>query len=143
MARVAVWIFTIILAAVGLTLAAGGVVLIGEGGSLYYLVAGLATLATAAPFVDGLGIATFDASSLDPLLQGEVHAVVLDVEPGYFGTVGTPLVAGRLMDEGDREVSEPVAVVSRGMARLLGGERAAVGRCVPGRGGCARDSAPG
>ena len=41
------WIFTVILAAVGLTLAAGGIVLIGEGGSLYYLLAGLATLATA------------------------------------------------------------------------------------------------
>lgn len=57
MARAAVWMFTAILAGIGLTLAAGGVMLTLEGGSLYYLAAGLATLATAVALVRRSGAA--------------------------------------------------------------------------------------
>lgn len=47
MARIAVWFFVIVLAAVGLMLAGGGAILAVEGGSLYYLAAGLLVLACA------------------------------------------------------------------------------------------------
>jgi len=47
MARIAIWLFVIVLAAVGLTLVAGGTVLMFEGGSLYYLAAGCAVLVAA------------------------------------------------------------------------------------------------
>jgi membrane-bound PQQ-dependent dehydrogenase (glucose/quinate/shikimate family) len=55
--RAAIWLFTIILAAVGLMLAAGGAVLISEGGSAYYLAAGVATLATAIALFRWRGLA--------------------------------------------------------------------------------------
>jgi len=47
MARFRIWLFTLILAAVGLTLSAGGIALLRLGGSFYYLVAGLLVLASA------------------------------------------------------------------------------------------------
>jgi predicted permease len=40
------------------------------------------------------------------------------VTPGYFATVGTPLLRGRDFGPGDREGGEPVAVVNEAMARL-------------------------
>ncbi len=47
MGRVVVWALTVILAIIGLGLLAGGAVLITDGGSPYYLVAGIAILASA------------------------------------------------------------------------------------------------
>ncbi|RYE60907.1 MAG: membrane-bound PQQ-dependent dehydrogenase, glucose/quinate/shikimate family, partial [Hyphomicrobiales bacterium] len=47
MARFAIWLYVIILSAVGLTLAIGGALLLVEGGSVYYLAAGIAVLASA------------------------------------------------------------------------------------------------
>lgn len=47
MARVAIWLFVIILTAVGLALLTGGSVLLHEGGSLYYILAGVLVLASA------------------------------------------------------------------------------------------------
>jgi predicted permease len=52
------------------------------------------------------------------------------VSPGYFATMGLSLLEGRAFGPSDHAGSEPVAVVSRTMARTLwpGGE--AVGRCL-------------
>ena len=52
------------------------------------------------------------------------------VSPGYLATMGLSLLEGRSFGPADHEGSEPVAVVSRTMARTLwpGGE--ALGRCL-------------
>lgn len=51
MGRATLWLFVIVLAAVGLTLLAGGVVLVSVGGSEYYVAVGLAVLATAVALI--------------------------------------------------------------------------------------------
>jgi predicted permease len=55
------------------------------------------------------------------------RAEVSAASPGYFQTVGIPLIRGRLFTEQDRAGSTPVGVVSQSMARSLFGERDAVG----------------
>lgn len=50
-----------------------------------------------------------------------------EVTPGYFATLGTPLLAGRDFDERDRHGSTPVAIVNERMARKFFGTTNAVG----------------
>ena len=49
--------------------------------------------------------------------------------PDYFRTMGTPILQGRGIEEGDREGSPPVAVVSQSMADVLWPHGDAMGRC--------------
>ncbi len=52
-----------------------------------------------------------------PWRPPEMVSVLYDVvTPGYFRTMGIPLVAGRGFGSGDREGSPPVAVIDRSMA---------------------------
>lgn len=55
------------------------------------------------------------------------------VTPGYFGALGIPLLAGRLLDQRDANAEYPVAVVSRSVARRLFGSQDPVGRTLPSR----------
>jgi predicted permease len=50
------------------------------------------------------------------------------VEPGYFATLRTPIVAGRDFSTTDRNGAEPVAIVSEAAARQFWPEQDAVGR---------------
>jgi predicted permease len=50
------------------------------------------------------------------------------VSPGYFETVGTPIVRGRAFDERDTAEAPPVAVVSRAFAQRFFGEADPIGR---------------
>ncbi|HEY4594036.1 MAG TPA: FtsX-like permease family protein, partial [Thermoanaerobaculia bacterium] len=52
------------------------------------------------------------------------------VSPGYFETLGIPIVQGRPLQAGDRRGSAPVVVVSRAMARKLWGEENPLGRYI-------------
>ncbi|HWM92100.1 MAG TPA: ADOP family duplicated permease [Thermoanaerobaculia bacterium] len=72
---------------------------------------------------------TLLAASLDR--QDEQTEVAFNsVAPAYFETVGIPILAGRALDERDREDAPRAVVVSRGMAQKLWGEKPAVGRLL-------------
>lgn len=49
------------------------------------------------------------------------------VSPGYFETMGVPVVSGRAFSAFDRENTEPVAIVSRSIAARLWADRTPVG----------------
>jgi predicted permease len=52
------------------------------------------------------------------------------VTPGYFATLGIPVLAGRAFDAGDRAGTSPVAIISAKAASLLFPQQNAVGQCV-------------
>jgi putative ABC transport system permease protein len=52
------------------------------------------------------------------------------VTPGYFETMGIPLLEGRLLNEFDTADSTPVLVINEAAARRFWGEESAVGRFV-------------
>jgi putative ABC transport system permease protein len=56
------------------------------------------------------------------------RAVPMRVTPGYFEAFGQPLLRGRGLTLDDRPDSEPVAVISRSLARQVWGDDGAVGR---------------
>ncbi|HUQ82556.1 MAG TPA: FtsX-like permease family protein, partial [Gemmatimonadaceae bacterium] len=52
------------------------------------------------------------------------------VGPGYFETMGTPLVRGRQITDADRLGSQPVVVMSESAARRIWPSEDALGKCV-------------
>jgi predicted permease len=68
------------------------------------------------------------AASAPP--SGLVQAGWRSVTPGFFETIGVPLVAGRAFEAGDRPGGERVVVVSQSLARRLWPDGAAVGRRI-------------
>ena len=61
---------------------------------------------------------------------GELTAAFNVITPGYFATLGTPVVAGREFDGRDAAGSPPVAIVNQAFARFFFGDTPAVGRRV-------------
>jgi len=57
-------------------------------------------------------------------------AVEVSVTPEFFSTMGTPLLRGRMFQESDDSMSQPVALVDEAAARLLWGSVDPVGRRV-------------
>jgi len=55
-------------------------------------------------------------------------ALTAAVTPGYFESLGVPLVHGRTFDTRESATSQPVAVISRSMARAYWPENEALGR---------------
>ena len=53
-----------------------------------------------------------------------------DVSPGYFATLGTPLLRGRDFTDADRAGAPPVVIVNETLARLYWPGSDAVGQCV-------------
>jgi putative ABC transport system permease protein len=70
-------------------------------------------------FVPGI-----DSASLRDLFY------VNPVGPGYFETMGTPLVRGRQITDTDRAGSQPVAVLSQSAARRIWPSEDPLGKCV-------------
>ncbi|HEV7505938.1 MAG TPA: FtsX-like permease family protein [Thermoanaerobaculia bacterium] len=52
------------------------------------------------------------------------------VAPGYFDSVGTPIVQGRTLDERDRKDTSPAVVVNQTLAQKLWGDADPIGRWV-------------
>jgi putative ABC transport system permease protein len=57
-------------------------------------------------------------------------AVEVSVTPEFFSTMGTPLLRGRMFQQSDDSMSQPVALVDEAAARLLWGGADPVGRRV-------------
>src|SRR6185437_3958294 len=52
------------------------------------------------------------------------------VSPGYFATLGVPLLAGRDFTANDIDGSEPVAIVNQAFAKHFWGNESAIGRTI-------------
>ncbi len=88
-----------------------------------------ASLASFAPYFFWSEIMKFQVDGQPRPAPGrEPAARVNTVEPDYFVTVGTPLVAGRLFGAEDTPASTPAYVVSRSTAQALFADGNAVGR---------------
>jgi predicted permease len=73
----------------------------------------------------------FSAEGYTPINGEEApRAWLRNVTPGYFATLGLPLLAGRDFTDDDRGRAEPVAIVNEGMARRLFGDGEALNRHV-------------
>ena len=57
-------------------------------------------------------------------------AVDVSVTPEFFSTMGTPLLRGRMFQDSDDSMSQPVALVDEAAVRLLWGGADPVGRRV-------------
>jgi putative ABC transport system permease protein len=66
----------------------------------------------------------------DPTPPGQAEPVVPwpVVSPGYFRTLGTPLLQGRLFDESDRSGAELVAIVDQTWVRRFSPAQDPIGR---------------
>jgi predicted permease len=70
-------------------------------------------------------IAVVDASSAEPGVASWNR-----VTPGYFETIGTPILRGRAFDDGDGRGGPPVAIVSETFARRFFGDEDPIGRRI-------------
>jgi macrolide transport system ATP-binding/permease protein len=57
-----------------------------------------------------------------------------NVAPGYFKTIGIPLLAGRDFTAADTSKTRPVTIINETLARHFGGNQAAIGKLVTGGG---------
>jgi putative ABC transport system permease protein len=80
------------------------------------------------PLDGGVGNARWGTAeaAADPskFQQANVHIV----QPGYFAVMRTPVLEGRVFDEGDNAPDRPVIVIDRVLARKAFGSRPAVGQ---------------
>ena len=65
-----------------------------------------------------------------PASEPEIDARHYVVSPGYFKTMGTPLLAGRDFSSADRPGAPPVAIVNRALAEKLWAGRNPLGRRI-------------
>jgi predicted permease len=68
--------------------------------------------------------------TLPQLAGGLPGPSMATISPGYFKTVGLPLVAGRDFTSEDRKGTQPVAIVSRRLARLYWPGENPIGKCL-------------
>lgn len=89
--------------------------------------------------VSGLGLTNnaIEVAGFPRLPDGERSVSVNHVSPGYFRTLGTPLLAGRDISDADSATASPVAIVNEAFIRnFLDGENP-LGRAVIGLGAAA------
>jgi putative ABC transport system permease protein len=71
---------------------------------------------------------TFEVDGRADVAADQRRGYFIAALPGYFRTLGTPVVAGREFTPADREGAPPVAIVSRTLARRFFGDENPVGR---------------
>ncbi len=81
---------------------------------------------TSAPPLSGIGSASIAVSVVGRDGAEAQQAGLRRVSDGYRAVLGTPLVAGRDFDAGDRRGSEPVVIVNQSLARRLFGDASAL-----------------
>ena len=64
----------------------------------------------------------------------DMQAFMNAISPGYFGTMGIPILEGRDFDHRDVKEDSKVAIVNRNFAKHFFGDKSAIGRHI-GRGG--------
>ena len=66
----------------------------------------------------------------EPPASSDVQAAWSVVQPGYFQTMGIPVLRGRVFTDGDTENSTPVIIISHSMARQMFPNQDALGRRI-------------
>ena len=85
--------------------------------------------------IDQSHTAVFPADKTDLRPADRIGVVFYQVSPGFFGTIGTRLLAGREFTWHDDATSPQVAVVNRAFAKRVFHGESAVGRRFPGYSG--------
>ena len=85
---------------------------------------------TTPPFYAGTEGAQFTVEGIAPPTRGFFIAHSRAVTPGYFETLGIPLIAGRFFTNDDSAASAPVVIVSQSMAERYFPGGNAIGRRV-------------
>ena len=86
-----------------------------------------ATLASVLPVTAGGMRENLRAGATVPKVDTPVEFDIVLVSPGYFATLGVPLVAGRDFGRGDRATAAPVAIVNESMKRRFWPDSSPVG----------------
>lgn len=86
-----------------------------------------AALATTLPFGEGSAVVSFQLPGSEELR----FAALTGVGPGYFSTLGVPLLEGRDFTPADEAAGRPVGIVSETTARRLWPGESALGRRLP------------
>jgi putative ABC transport system permease protein len=90
-----------------------------------------ATLVTGFPFSGLMNDGPFSIAGQPPTDAGvQRFAVIKDISPNYFATMGAPLVEGRAFSDFDGPDSAPVALVSECLTKLYWPDKSAVGRSI-------------
>jgi len=90
-----------------------------------------ATLVTGFPFSGLMNDGPFSIAGQPPTDAGvQRFAVIKDISPNYFATMGAPLVEGRAFSDFDGPDSPPVALVSERLTKLYWPDKSAVGRSI-------------
>ena len=71
-----------------------------------------------------------EQSQQPPPVGDAQFALLTSVSPSYFRTLGIPLLAGRLFEDGDRDGAPKVAIVSESLARAYWGRENPLGKNV-------------
>jgi putative ABC transport system permease protein len=78
----------------------------------------------------GLGRVFLPEGRPEPPAAADLDAMWNVITPGYFKTVGIPVLQGRTFDERDTSTATPVIIVSRTFARLMFGDENPLGRRI-------------
>jgi predicted permease len=95
-----------------------------------------ATLTSAVPYGTGLGMSTLNPEAWGLPAEPSMAAATVEVDESYFATVGLPVRAGRSFNAADRAESGRALMINEELARRMGGDDAALGKCIPAREGC-------
>lgn len=85
---------------------------------------------TSAPPLSGIGSASVDFQVAGRSDREPVQAGLRRVSSGYRALLGTPLLAGRDFEAGDRRGAESVAIINRSAARRAFGDASPLGQII-------------